>query len=182
MDVLVGNLAEAAVMPESSLEREFEQRLADSSTLAFRIALGVLRNRDDAEDVAQEAFLRAYRNFSGLRDRERFRAWIARITFRLALDRIRTARRREARETAAAVHQMNSPSEPSVEQVRASREFQQRVANAVDTLPDKLRAVLLLAAIEGYAMDEVGTLLGISSGTVKSRLFHARKKLAEMLR
>jgi len=70
-----------------ALEREFETRLADSSGLAFRVARGVLRNSADAEEVAQEAFLKAYRSFRELRDREKFRGWLVRITFRLALDR-----------------------------------------------------------------------------------------------
>ena len=181
MDVLAGSLADAAVIPDESLEREFEQRLADSSALAFRVALGVLRNRDDAEEVAQEAFLRAYKGFLRLRDRERFRAWLVRITWRLALDRIRAARRREARELAA-----NAPKhashEPSVEDIRAGREFREKLARALDALPEKLRVVVLLAAIEGHDMRGVARLLEINEGTVKSRLFHARKKLAEMLR
>ena len=180
MDALVGTFPEAAVILESSLEREFEERLADSSALAFRVALGVLRNRDDAEDVAQEAFLRAYQSFSRLRDRDRFRAWLVRITWRLALDRIRSARRREARETAVMVQEMNSP-ERTVEDVRASREFEQRLARALDELPEKLRVVVLLGAIEGHDTREVGRLLDLPEGTVKSRLFHARKRLAEML-
>ena len=180
MDALVGTFPEAAVILESSLEREFEERLADSSALAFRVALGVLRNRDDAEDVAQEAFLRAFQSFSRLRDRDRFRAWLVRITWRLALDRIRAARRREARETAVMVQEMNSP-ERTVEDVRAAREFEQRLARALDELPEKLRIVVLLGAIEGHDTREVGRLLDLPEGTVKSRLFHARKKLAEML-
>jgi RNA polymerase sigma-70 factor (ECF subfamily) len=180
MDALVGTFPEAAVILESSLEREFEERLADSSALAFRVALGVLRNRDDAEDVAQEAFLRAYQSFSRLRDRDRFRAWLVRITWRLALDRIRAARRREARETAVMVQELNSP-ERTVEDVRAAREFEQRLARALDELPEKLRVVVLLGSIEGHDTREVGRLLDLPEGTVKSRLFHARKKLAEML-
>jgi RNA polymerase sigma-70 factor (ECF subfamily) len=180
MDALVGTYPEAAVILDSSLEREFEERLADSSALAFRVALGVLRNRDDAEDVAQEAFLRAYQSFSRLRDRDRFRAWLVRITWRLALDRIRAARRREARETAVMVQEMNSP-ERTVEDVRAAREFEQRLARALDELPEKLRVVVLLGAIEGHDTREVGRRLDLPEGTVKSRLFHARKKLAEML-
>lgn len=180
MDARVGTYPEAAVILDTSLEREFEERLADSSALAFRVALGVLRNRDDAEDVAQEAFLRAYQSFSRLRDRDRFRAWLVRITWRLALDRIRAARRREAREAAVMVQEMNSP-ERTVEDVRAAREFEQRLARALDELPEKLRVVVLLGAIEGLDTREVGRLLDLPDGTVKSRLFHARKKLAEML-
>src|SRR6187397_3022617 len=81
-----------------ALALEFEARLADSSSLAFRVAFSVLRHRQDAEDVAQEAFARAYQRFRRLRDRDRFRAWLVRMTWRLALDRRRGDRRRLARE------------------------------------------------------------------------------------
>ncbi len=88
-------LADAAVTQEVplALEDEFEQRLGDSSTLAFRVAYGVLRQREDAEDVAQEALVRAYRKLSSLRDRESFRAWLVRISWRLAIDRLRSGPR-----------------------------------------------------------------------------------------
>src|SRR5919204_1409661 len=75
--------AESAV-PET---REFEERLAESATLAFRVAYGVLRSREDAEDVAQEAAVRAYQGFGSLRNKERFRPWLVRIAWRPALDR-----------------------------------------------------------------------------------------------
>jgi RNA polymerase sigma-70 factor (ECF subfamily) len=72
--------------------------LRESSRLAVRVAFSVLRQREDAEDVAQEAFAKAHRSFSQLRDRERFRAWLGRMTFRMALDRQRANRRRAQRE------------------------------------------------------------------------------------
>src|SRR5438270_9299588 len=78
--------------------REFEARLAEYAPLAFRVARGVLRNDADAEDVAQEALLRAYRKFERLREPVRFRGWLVRITFRLALDRLRATKRRQTRE------------------------------------------------------------------------------------
>jgi len=81
-------------LDKTALKREFEERLAECGTLAFRVARGVLRNGADAEDVAQEAMLQAYRRFERLRDRSRFRAWLVRITFRLALDQARSSRRR----------------------------------------------------------------------------------------
>src|SRR5947209_11373727 len=93
-DRLVGGF----VGVDHELDREFEARLVESSTLAFRVAYAVLRHRQDAEDVAQEAFVKAYRNFNQLRDRDRFRAWLVRMTWRLAIDRQRNDRRREARE------------------------------------------------------------------------------------
>src|SRR2546430_7844665 len=91
-------LAGSLVGVDQEREREFEARLVESSTLAFRVAYGVLRQRQDAEDVAQEAFVKAYRSFTQLRDRARFRAWLVRITWRLALDRQRGDRRRLVRE------------------------------------------------------------------------------------
>jgi len=65
---------------ELDLDQAFASRLAECSTLAFRVAFSVLRHREDAEDVAQEAFAKAYRSFRQLRDRDRFRAWLVRMT------------------------------------------------------------------------------------------------------
>jgi RNA polymerase sigma-70 factor (ECF subfamily) len=177
MDALAASLAGSGVSVEDSLEREFEQRLADCPTLAYRVALGVLHNTAEAEDVAQEAMLRAYRNFNRLRDRERFRGWLVRTTWRLALDRIRAAGRRARREYEA----MEAVSEINAENAAASQEFERHVACAVDKLPEKLRMVIVLAAIEGYNTREVASLLEIPEGTVKSRLFLARKQLAKSL-
>src|SRR6476620_2823426 len=85
---------------DDDLAREFEARLTETSTLAFRVAYSVLRHREDAEDVAQEAFTNAYRHFRRLRDRDRFRAWLVRMTWRLALNRRRADQRRAVRELA----------------------------------------------------------------------------------
>lgn len=162
----------------AGLDEDFERRLADCPTLAYRVALGVLRNRAEAEDVAQEAMLRAYRNFRRLRDRERFGAWLVRVAWRLALDRIRAAGRRRRREDAAATER----AEMGVEDLAATREFERHLGAALDALPEKLRIVMLLAAIEGYNTREVANLLELPEGTVKSRLHLARKQLADALR
>lgn len=175
----VGARDAASSEREAQLEQEFEQRLADCPTLAYRVALGVLRNTAEAEDVAQEAMLRAYRNFHRLRDRDRFRAWLVRTAWRLALDRIRSAGRRERRERAV----IEAPGdEAGIEGVLATREFERQLAAALDALPEKLRITIVLAAIEGYNTREVGKLLEIPEGTVKSRVHLARKQLAEALR
>src|SRR5258707_15146476 len=97
-DLMSGGLV---AVKDDALEREFEARLVESSTPAFRVAFGVLRHRQDAEDVAQEAFVKAYRSFRELRDRDRFRAWLVRMTWRLAIDRRRGDKRRAARDGAA---------------------------------------------------------------------------------
>ena len=161
--------------------REFEARLAECGTLAYRVARGVLRNSADAEDIAQEALLRAYRNFDRLRDRNRFRGWLVRISFRLALDRLRSAKRREQRDVLWSQPAQQPPA-ATAEDLAASREFQAHLDRALAELPEKLRLVLLLAAMDGHTIDEIAALLGIPVGTVKSRIFVARKQLAEKLR
>lgn len=164
------------LVSDEDLEREFAERLRESSTLAFRVAFGVLRHREDAEDVAQEAFVRGHRSFAQLRDRERFRSWLVRMTWRLALDRRRSDKRRALREQADAVEPVHN-----AEQLAAERERARRLWEAIDLLPDKLRITIVLSAIEGHDVAEVARLLEIPEGTVKSRLFQARKHLAETL-
>jgi RNA polymerase sigma-70 factor (ECF subfamily) len=162
---------------DTSLEREFEDRLRDTSALAVRVAYSVLRQRQDAEDVAQEAFAKAHRRFAGLRDPDRFRAWMVRVTWRLAIDRWRANRRRAAREHAAEVA---TPVEDT-EQLVANARRAARLWDSIDSLPAKLRIVIVLSAMEGHDLQHVAGLLKIPVGTVKSRLFLARKALAEKL-
>jgi RNA polymerase sigma-70 factor, ECF subfamily len=178
MDERVERAGPAAIV-EQDAERdaEFDKRLRETATLAFRVAYGVLRQREDAEDVAQEAFARAYQSFETLRDRERFRPWLVRMTWRLAVDRRRADRRRLAREQAAD----RGPAFMDGERAAAASDAQARIWRAVEALPDKLRIVVLLANVEGHDTREVASLLGLPEGTVKSRLFAARKALAEQL-
>jgi len=160
---------------------EFEALLLECGPLAFRIAQSVLRNVADAEEVAQDALLRAYQKFDRLRELSRFRPWLVRITFRLALDRWRSARRRERREIEWAAPEQR-PSLPSTEEVVSSNAFYERLERALEELPEKFRIVLVLAAMHGYTLEQVAAMLSIPTGTVKSRLFQARKALAEKLR
>jgi RNA polymerase sigma-70 factor (ECF subfamily) len=166
---------------QADTKREFEERLAECGPLAYRVARGVLRNTADAEDVAQEALLRAYRQFNRLRDRNRFRGWLVRITFRIALDRLRSGKRRELRDTLWSQPE-HQPRVANAEDIAASNEFQVHLDRAVAELPEKLRLALLLTAMDGHTIDEIATMLVIPVGTVKSRIFLARKRLAEKLR
>jgi len=160
-----------------AIDEEFEARLRDSSTLAFRVAFSVLRHQQDAEDVAQEAFTRAYRGFSRLRDREAFRAWLVRMAWRLALDHRRGSMRRVVREQVP----VSLPAIPNGEQLAIESDRARRLWNAIDQLPDVLRLTLVLASIQEHSIREVAALTGTPEGTVKSRIFDAKKLLKEML-
>lgn len=167
---------------DSGLAREFEERLLESSTLAVRVAYSVLRNREDAEDVAQDAFTKAYRSFNQLRDRDRFRAWLVRMTWRMALDRQRSNRRRLAREEHADSWLPASAGRPEMAfDSHQQRERAEHLWRAIDNLSEKLRIVIVLAGIQGHDVKEVSALLELPEGTVKSRLFAARQQLKESL-
>src|ERR1700687_3663952 len=111
--------------------RDFEERLAECGPLAYRVARGVLRNDADAEDVAQEALLRAHQRFERLRDRARIRAWLVRISFRVSLDRLRAAKRRQLRETKWVFENASQSSHTG-----DSAEFQRQFDRALGELPE----------------------------------------------
>jgi RNA polymerase sigma-70 factor, ECF subfamily len=155
-----------------------EERLAHCSALMFRVAFSVLRHREDAEDVVQEALVRAWRKRNALREAGRLRSWLVRICWRLALDHRRAAGRRRRREEVVEAPALRI----DAEEAASEREFRARLWAAIDRLPEKLRKVLLLASIEGHTVAEVAGLLRLPEGTVKSRLYLARKRLLEELR
>jgi len=161
---------------DDELEREFESLLTESSTLAFRVAFSVLRHRENAEDVAQDALIRAHRNFHKLRHREGFRAWLVRTTWRLALDH----RRGELRRTARQIEHQRCTL-PCADEAAVTRERANYLWEAIDRLPEKLRMPLVMFSIVGHDLAEVARLLRLPEGTVKSRLFHARRQLQERL-
>ncbi len=175
-------LAPGLVTADAHLEQEFEARLVETSSLAFRVAFSVLRHQQDAEDVAQESFAKAYRHFTSL-SRPRPLPGLARphgladgagpAARQPAKGRARIRRRRilsDARGSAPVA------ALPAVADERAA------LWAAIDALPEKLRVVIVLASIEGHDMREVAALLRIPEGTVKSRLFLARRRLKEALR
>ena len=158
----------------------FGERIAENQRRVFQIAFGILGNFADAEDVAQEAFLRAYKKFDSLREAEKFRAWVNRIVFRLALNRKRGYRRRLARDFAW-------HSAETITTVDGAREAEQqvlldRLRREIERLPERLRSVLLLSLVEEMDATDVGAVLGIPAGTVRSRLHAARKILLDVMR
>lgn len=166
-------LTEAIISDRASGEGEtgFAERVAESERRIFQIAYSVLANAADAEEIAQEAFLCAYRKFKSLRQPEKFRTWVSRIAFRLALNR----RRRRSRELARDTGWQRFLPEASGDASESI--FVEQVRRRIERLPEKLRAVLLLCAIEDMDAAEAAAVLKIPAGTVRSRLHLARKRL-----
>ena len=161
-------------------EAGFGERVAENQRRVFQIAYSVLGNSADAEDAAQEAFLRAYQKFASLREAEKFRAWVNRIVFRLALNRQRGYRRRLARDTAW----QRTETPVMVDGARDAEQLVMldRLRREIERLPEKLRAVLQLSMVEEMEAADVGAVLGIPAGTVRSRLHAARKLLLEVMK
>ncbi|SRR5229473_4959048 len=159
-------------------ESSFSDSVAENQRRVFQIAYSVLGNTADAEEVAQDVFLSAYRNYSQLRDGEKFRAWVNRISFRLALNRQRGSRRQMSRDTA---WQTLQPETIGGAETADARLLAGQLRQHIESLPEKLRQVLQLSAVEEMEAAEVGTVLGIPAGTVRSRLHTARKLLLEAM-
>lgn len=156
------------------LREDLERHLADHAALAFRVAYGVLRQREDAEDVAQDALARAFQRLGALRDPERFRSWLVRSCWRSALDH-RCSRERRELAVAGALPARNP------EELPAASEFRERLLAAIDALPEKLRVVVILSGLHGHDSNEVAALLELPAGTVRSRLHAARRRLLEAM-
>jgi RNA polymerase sigma-70 factor (ECF subfamily) len=158
----------------------FGERIAENQRRVFQIAYCVLGNSADAEDVAQEAFLRAYQKFDSLREADKFRAWVNRIVFRLALNRKRGYRRRLARDTAWQTMETQVMVDGAKDAVQ--RVMLERLRKEIERLPKKLRSVLQLSLVDEMGANDVGEVLGIPAGTVRSRVHTARKLLLEVMK
>ena len=154
---------------------DFERRVRECQRVVYQIAYSVVRNEQDAEDVAQETFVRANEKLAELRDPARFRAWVAQISRRLALNRLRTNARTRRREAAAISDAALRTID--VAGVAEDRVFVQRVCSAIEQLPEKLREVMMLSAIRDLDHADIAEMLGIPEGTVRSRLHLARKQI-----
>lgn len=161
-------------------EAGFGERVAENQRRVFQIAYSILGNSADAEDMAQEAFLRAYQKFDALRDADKFRPWVNRIVFRLALNRKRGYGRRLVRDTAWQTTETPTMVDGAKEAER--QVMLDRMRREIERLPRKLRSVLQLSLVEEMDAADVGAVLGIPAGTVRSRVHTARKLLLEAMK
>lgn len=157
-------------------------------TRVYGMVFGMLRNREDARDVTQEAFVKAFRNLDSFRLESSFYTWIYRIAMNLAIDFTRKRKRRESTGYDEGVASRNEDGEIAEahhedgpgRQLERKRLFA-RIMDAMQELPEDQREVILLRELEGLQYKEIADIMGIPEGTVMSRLFYARKKLQKLL-
>ncbi len=163
-------------------EAEFADLVERQSRFVYRVAYAVLQNRADAEDAVQETFLKLYRN-GGWRNVENERAFLARVAWRVAVDR--RPRQPEAQRFDCD-SERGTPSEvpsaePGPEQTLLLSDQHARIHAMIDALPEELRLPLVLSAGDELNSREIGRVLGIAEGTVRTRLQRARDLLRRKL-
>jgi RNA polymerase sigma-70 factor, ECF subfamily len=183
MGVRIDALAELArdgsdrVHREGALDRgeRFEEMVERQSRFMFQVAYGLLRNRHDAEDVVQEAFLKLYRGEAWLRMEDE-RGFLARTVWRLALDHLPKAAERTSDIAEMRVEAIDGAGR-SPEQNVVDEDERAVLRRLIDGLPEELRQPLVLSSVEEMTSREVAEAMGIPEGTVRTRVMRARAEL-----
>ena len=163
----------------------FEDIVRAHEATVYRLALRQLGSREDAEDAAQEVFLKAYTGLNSFRGDSKLSVWLYRITSNVCTDMLR--RRRET----VSLSQENEEGEPLQLELPDERfdpvalaerkDLREQIGAALNALPPEAREILLLRELGGQSYDEIAAALDLDLGTVKSRIFRARKKLCALL-
>ena len=154
----------------------------------FRLVYAMVRHEHDARDICQEIWLTVWKQLPGFRGDAKFSTWLHPIATRRALDHLRKRRRwfdRFLPFSNGDAEIESAPEPASADDTRQQSETNDRSAQlkaALDTLPPKLRATLALREIEGLSYEEIAAATGIPTGTVMSRLYHARRLLTQQLK
>jgi RNA polymerase sigma-70 factor, ECF subfamily len=164
-----------------------ELLLKRHTTLIFRVAMHILGLPEDAEDVVQESFLKAFQHLQHFEERARFSTWLTRIAVNEALTKLRSSRR----VTTVSIHEETDESttmadkvadwRPNPEQLYNRAELREILRQALASLPHSYRVVFLLRDVEGLSILETAEMLGLCVANVKARLFRARLKLRKFL-
>lgn len=164
----------------------FEKLVQRHQTRLVGYLRGLTNTESDAEDLAQEAFLRAYRSLKGFRGTSSFRTWLYQIAtnvFRNWLEKRRNQAPVNAGSIDAPPPGMDEPVEPMGEENPEARHLQRdAIDRALAQLPDDQREAVLLRDVEGFEYREIAEQLGVPLGTVESRIFRGRSRLKELLR
>jgi len=170
----------AAVKVEvNDRKKEFEKLVKANMKRAYYSALGILGNHDDAMELSQEAFIRAYKHFYKFDPTKKFFTWYYKILRNLCLNRIRDTKNRKETELLEAVSKTEEET-PDIQYER--EEMKKKIEAALMKLKTSDREIIILKEFENYSYKEISEMIDIPVGSVMSRLFYARKKLASLLK
>lgn len=161
-------------------QEAFGQLVTEFQTQVFRVAYGIVGHREDAENIAQDTFVKAYRSISELKVDATFYSWLMRIAANTSINYKKSMHRQQfvpIDEITEPIDLGETP-EGAMERVQSN----ERVAALLNQLPHEHRAVLALRELGGFSYDEIAGILDIPLGTVKSRMNHGRDKLRRLVR
>lgn len=165
----------------------FELLVLEYQKNVYNVALRLTGNAEDAADMAQEAFIKAFNSIASFKGDSRFSVWLYRIVTNVSLDFLRSRARRPVgslsteNDEGETVEMEIADESLSPERLLESKLSCQAVRQGLDSLPEDYRRILLLREIQGLSYDEIAQVLELEIGTVKSRIFRARKKLCAYL-
>ena len=165
----------------------YEALVLANQTKIYNLCFRMTRNQEDANDLAQDAFLKAYQNLEKFKGESSFSLWIYRLTSNLCIDFLRREKRR-AKSSLTYLDEAGEAQELEIldERFTPERALEQSqtiesLQKGLDTLTVEHRKILLMREVEGLSYDEIAEVLDISSGTVKSRIARARQNLTKVL-
>ena len=178
----------------SGSESAFDELVRRYSTHMFRLAYGFLRSHEDAEEVAQDAFVKAYKNLRTFRGDSSFSTWLHRILLNLARNKYQWNKRRGEQQKISISEKRQNPDggdagdidfadmTRSPHAMREKDEEEERIMSAIANLPETLRETIVLRHLEDMRYEDIAKVTGANIGTVKSRISRAREALTKMLK
>jgi RNA polymerase sigma-70 factor (ECF subfamily) len=165
----------------------FEQLVERHTAMIFRVAMHIMNSREDAEDIVQDAFFKAFQHLQRFEERSRFSTWLTRIAVNVALMKLRSSRRAttvsfdQEVDEGSTVADKVADWKPNPEQLYSRTELREILQRALASLPHSYRVVFLLRDVEGVSILDTAEMLGLSVPNVKARLYRARLLLREHL-
>jgi RNA polymerase sigma-70 factor (ECF subfamily) len=170
----------------------FEALVKKHQKRMFNIAYRMMGNYEEASEIVQDALVAAYRGIKNFKAKAKFSTWLYTIVINLSKNRLKQVRAQLHRErysidnpvltNEGQIHGEPASSEPSALETLEKRDIQQKVQACINSLDDEFREVLVLRDIQGFSYDEIGDVLKVPEGTVKSRLFRAREAVKDCLK
>ena len=174
--------------PSKGEKDAFEVLVAKHQGRVFAVAGGILRNREDVEDIAQQVFLKAYFSLKRFDQRSAFSTWLYKITVNECWDLLRKKKVRplvfesELSEEQAHAYQSTEQKPEYAPDISEQLETQQQLDQWLECLEERDRSMLVLKEVQGFTVEEIAEIMGLNGNTVKVRLFRARQKIAERMR
>lgn len=158
--------------------RAFDELMTAHEDRVFSICLRVMRDREHALDAVQETFVKVFRRADHFTGESAFSTWLYRVAVNTCYDQLRKLKRRHAEP----LPETNDPADVTAGDALTAIELRPELAAALERLSDDFRTAVILSDVEGLPLADVAEILGVPVGTVKSRVFRARRQLAEELR